>query len=274
MANLDKRLTMKIVPLGGAKAAGRVALVDDEDYDLVMQYRWNLLEKVRRSVHGLDLVYARSHEGRNADRRTLLMHKLLTGWAETDHVDHNGLNNQRHNLRDATKTQNRANQRLGSGYYSQFKGVSLAHRDCPSRWRAYICGRHLGTFHSEVEAALAYDAAARVTFGEFAQTNFPHGVAALPKSEPRRCAQCRGPMPSTAGIGTYYCSPDCHAAADAAAVAITRHRNYQNRLARDAQLDARIVALRDGEGASWAEIGRALGIKGKMAQAHYLRRSA
>lgn len=169
---------MKTVLLGGAKAAGRVAIVDDEDYDLVMAYRWHILEKVKMlSARGLDTVYARTHETRNGKRTTLLMHMLITGWPQTDHADHNGLNNQRYNLREASRSQNRGNQRAAPGYHSQYKGVcpDLRYANC---WRAYISGRSLGNFRTEIEAARAYDAAAPEVFGEFAYLNFPPDAAA------------------------------------------------------------------------------------------------
>src|SRR5580704_12477253 len=96
---------MKTVPLHGAKAAGRVALVDDDDYELVMQYRWRVIEN-RSGV-----AYACSSPGRT----TLAMHKLITGWARTDHEDGNGLNNQRYNLRPATLQENARNSRSYRG---------------------------------------------------------------------------------------------------------------------------------------------------------------
>jgi hypothetical protein len=102
------------------------------------------------------------------------MHKLLTGWPQTDHINGNGLDNRRCNLRPVTSQQNRANQRKTRGT-SQFKGVYLRRRE--RNWEAAIKVNrrriYLGTFSSEVEAARAYDAAARHHFGEFAALNFP-----------------------------------------------------------------------------------------------------
>jgi len=168
---------MKTVPLGGKKAAGRVALVDDEDYDLVMQYRWHVYEPAPKPGKRPKSPYAVTTVRRNGRNDVLRMHKLITGWPLTDHADRNGLNNQRSNLRPATRGQNNQNSIGHAKRRSQYKGVCWI----PERklWRAnihYDERQHLlGNFVSELQAAYAYDAAARETFGEYARTNFPEG---------------------------------------------------------------------------------------------------
>lgn len=166
---------MKTVPLHGQKAAGRVALVNDEDYDLVMQYRWHVAEKPATPTRRQSGPYAVVTLWQSGRYRTLLMHELLTGWPQTDHADHDGLNNQRSNLRPATVTQNAGNQLPRLSTTSPYKGVSWHSRS--RRWQAGVQAggrrRYLGFFLSELEAAYAYDAAAREMFGEFACTNFP-----------------------------------------------------------------------------------------------------
>jgi hypothetical protein len=164
---------MMTVPLHGNKAAGRVALVDDEDYDLVMQHSWYVWEKVRPTrING---PYALASIRPGGRKTTISMHKLITGYVQTDHKDHNGLNNQRSNLRPATRTQNLANQRGHSQHSSQYKGVSWNKNG--HVWHAAVSvdgrHRHLGFFVREADAAHAYDDAARVIFGEFACLNFP-----------------------------------------------------------------------------------------------------
>ena len=163
---------METVTLHGKKAAGRVALVDDEDYDLVMGYRWNVKEEVRNGLpHGPYATTLYTVEGK---LRVMLMHKFLTGWPRTDHIDHNGLNNQRSNLRPATHAQNQQNARSGCGT-SIYKGVSWDKR--ARKWRAVIrperVQRYLGFFVNEEDAARAYDAAALELYGEYACINFP-----------------------------------------------------------------------------------------------------
>lgn len=160
------------VQLHGKVAAGRIALVDAADYELIGPYRWTVHEGQRPGrTHGPYAV-AKFTDAAGA-RRAVYMHKLLTGWLRTDHEDHDGLNNQRSNLRPATRSQNLGNQRIRSGGSSPFKGVSGFGR----RWTAEIKvngdRRALGTFRSQEDAALAYDAAALAAWREFAYPNFP-----------------------------------------------------------------------------------------------------
>ncbi len=173
---------MRTVALHGKKAAGRVALVDDEDYDLVMQYRWNVLEHQRPSG-SMAGPYAFSSRRRDRQVFTYMHRLILPGVPEVDHEDGNGLNNQRSNLRSATRPQNNANgskhpTHAGMPTSSRFKGVSW--HKAARKWTAQIAdgGRqhYLGCFADEIEAALAYDAAACVAFGEFARLNFPEAA--------------------------------------------------------------------------------------------------
>jgi hypothetical protein len=166
---------MKTVPLYGKNARGRVALVSDEDYDRVMRHRWNVWEPAPRTPrHRPEGPYAITNIPINGRQISVRMHTLITGWPLVDHQDHYGLNNQRSNLRPATPGENARNARTRiAPKTSQYKGVAWAR----SNWAAYIqvdkSRRHLGNFGSELEAAYAYDAAARELHGEFACTNFP-----------------------------------------------------------------------------------------------------
>lgn len=182
---------MRTIPLSGNAARGRVALVDDEDYDRVMRHRWHVFEK------------------REPGKR------------------HDGLNNQRHNLRVATQMQNGQNQRPQTGKSSQYKGVSWY--KASSAWRARIRVNKvlilLGEFASELEAAYAYDAAAREAFGEFACTNFPDGptqamrdeweaatrarVARAERALERVCVVCGNGYRSKSPKPNFYCGRAC-----------------------------------------------------------------
>jgi len=165
---------MKEVFLYGKKAAGRVALVDEGDYRLVTQHRWNVRDYVWHGRHYGP--YAITNARMNGEKRTLFMHTLIMGLKGVDHKDGNGLNNQRWNLRPATQQQNVRNQRGSRNSSSQFKGVF--YRRDTGKWRAGInVGNHmlwLGQYESEVDAARVYDSAAREYFGEFAWLNFPN----------------------------------------------------------------------------------------------------
>jgi hypothetical protein len=101
------------------------------------------------------------------------MHRIIAGYSRTDHANNNGLDNQRHNLRPVTQSQNLANARRRSDSSSGFRGVSWKADRC--RWRAYINydGRqhHLGYFAEVADAARAYNAAALQAWGAFALLN-------------------------------------------------------------------------------------------------------
>lgn len=175
--NLVRGPTVKTVPLHGKKAAGRVALVDDVDYELVSRYRWHVREATYPGLRS-NGPYAQTNVPISESPRrykSLGMHTLLTGWLRVDHVDHDGLNNQRANLRPATPGQNNANRRPRIYGSSPFKGVYWY--KAGHVWRARFRGDgkeyHLGQFATEEEAARAYDAVARATWGEYAYLNFP-----------------------------------------------------------------------------------------------------
>lgn len=196
---------MKTVPLVGKRAAGRVALVSDEDYDLVMGYRW-YAHIVVKDGHRPVGPYAVTRVKRGGRWTTIQMHMMITGWAMTDHIDHDGLNNQRFNLRPATKAQNSQNSRRWVNSSSQFKGVSR-HAD---KWRARLRvegeTRFLGSFTSDVEAARAYDFAAVEAYGEYACINFPGEPLQAPTKNRTLCRECQAPIPPNRKL---YCSRRC-----------------------------------------------------------------
>jgi len=149
-----------------------VAIIDDEDFELVSPYRWYLMGTSPNS----DYVIGR----RRKHQEQILMHRLIMNapdHLEVDHIDHNGLNNRRSNLRLVTRRQNRIHSRKPAGCTSQYKGVvKLIRRSGLIRWQ--VQGRigrknmHLGLFESEIEAAHAYDAWASERFGDLAVLNF------------------------------------------------------------------------------------------------------
>jgi hypothetical protein len=151
---------------------GFVALIDDEDYKRVSAHKWSAT-KTKTNVYGI-----RKIRREDSSTTSQLLHRFIMGVTDpkldVDHEDHDGLNCQRYNLRVATRTQNNANRRKSRGV-SQYKGVSWD--DGRSNWRVCIGvngrNKHLGKFTHEVQAALAYDEAARAAFGEFAVCNFP-----------------------------------------------------------------------------------------------------
>lgn len=165
---------MRSVPLHGVKAAGRVALVDDGDFEMVSKHRWTVLEVVRDG-HLITGPYALTRIPAIGGDRTVYMHQMIGGPGLNDHANRYGLDNQRQNLRPATGTQNAANRPPRRTSATGFKGVSRA--ATKGKWTARIGAnfddRYLGTYSTPEDAARAYDAAARVAYGEFAYLNFP-----------------------------------------------------------------------------------------------------
>lgn len=149
---------------------GQFAICDWADWATVRGYWWRL-----SSVKGTTR-YAQAHSSHDTKtRHRITMHGLIMKpqpGQSVDHIDGNGLNNRRSNLRIVTHKQNMWNQR-GHGGGSEFKGVSF--RNDTGVWRAHITvdgkRKWLGTFASEVDAARAYNAAAREAFGEYAKLN-------------------------------------------------------------------------------------------------------
>ena len=171
---------MREVKLYGDKAAGRVALVDDQDYELVSARRWYLYERYREEGKRIHGPYANRTVHSNGRSRTFGMHVVIMGRPYIDHVNHNGLDNRRVNLRPASGSQNQHNTRPYIGTSSQYKGVYW--KKSSRRWVAQIaidCRRmHLGSFSDEIAAACAYDDAALTAWGEFAYLNFPLDIPA------------------------------------------------------------------------------------------------
>lgn len=156
---------MKLIPL----SQGKFAMVDDADFEAVNAFKW--YAKANRSSGW----YAARNVGKpDGTRTTQKLHQfLMPGVSMIDHKDGDKLNYRRDNLRPCTLSQNQWNARKRRGT-SKFKGVTWF---SPTRkWMARICFEgnpySLGCFFSEIDAAKAYDAAARKFFGEFARPNF------------------------------------------------------------------------------------------------------
>jgi hypothetical protein len=142
---------------------GQIALVDDEDYWRLMQYKWYTLQGGGGHLYAFNV-----EKG--------LMHQfIINSEYMVDHKDRNGLNNQKSNLRECTPSKNQANRIKETlrKTTSKYKGVYWY--SSKGRWRAIITKDskryHLGYFKSENEAAIAYNSKALELFGEFALLN-------------------------------------------------------------------------------------------------------
>lgn len=161
---------MKQIPL----SQGLFALVDDEDYEELSQYKWHADK--HRSTY-----YAKRNVQLYQDYRVAVkMHRQImrATYGETiDHKNGNGLDNRKDNLRIATSSQNARNRRACAGSTSKYKGVSWHKQH--GKWYVGIWHREakrhvfIGLFEDEIQAAKAYDRKAVELFGEFAKTNFP-----------------------------------------------------------------------------------------------------
>lgn len=145
---------------------GKVAIVDDEDFEWLNQWKWCARKDGPRW-------YVMR---RNCERELVQMHRFILNpqaHLETDHRNGNGLDNRRCNLRSCTRSQNSMNSKKRTGCTSQFKGICW--RQDTRKWRARIQfndKRHnLGCFDNELKAAKAYNKAASRLFGEFARLN-------------------------------------------------------------------------------------------------------
>jgi hypothetical protein len=149
---------------------GKFAIVDEEDYYQLSQYQWFAAANNRT-------YYAVRKQG----GRPVKMHRWVMGAPAgmvVDHIDHDGLNNCKNNLRLCTPTQNKRNAVSNRRASSKYKGV-CRHRKI-KKWGAAIKynrkSYNLGYFTDEVAAAKAYDKKAAEFFGEFAYLNFPSEI--------------------------------------------------------------------------------------------------
>lgn len=149
---------------------GKFALVDDEDFDYLNQWKWN-------AMPDKDNWYA-TRTDRIDGKKTIRMHRQLMQAEKgvpCDHIDRNGLNNQRSNLRLCSITENNQNRaKRNSIVSSEYKGISWHSRI--KKWQASLGYKgkkvHIGYFLNEKEAALAHDKKAKELHGEFAYCNF------------------------------------------------------------------------------------------------------
>lgn len=156
---------MKKIPL----TKGRYARIDDVDFERVAQIRWS----TTKSKSAIETFYAISKVG----KKTIYLHRFIlepTDKETVDHINGDGLDNRRENLRICTQSQNLMRQRKTRGK-SKYKGVwKHQYKD---KWCADIKAngvRHrLGIFKTEKSAAKAYDEKAKEIHGVFARLNFP-----------------------------------------------------------------------------------------------------
>ncbi len=148
---------------------GKYAIVDPDDFYKLSQHKW-CVKKDRSTTYAHRAVYK--------IKKTIMMHRQIMHAKKNilvDHINRNGLDNRKANLRFATCRQNVWNSANGVNRgASKYKGVWWDKNS--KRWRAALCYNnnkriHLGGFDDEREAAAAYDAAAKEYRGEYAFLN-------------------------------------------------------------------------------------------------------
>ena len=152
----------RLIPL----TRGQFAIVDPDDYQYLSPFTWFA-----------ESAYKTYYASRKQNGKLIKMHRQITNAPDhlvVDHIDHNGLNNQKTNLRLCTFAQNCRNIRSSAGKTSEYKGVHW-HKKY-KKWAAQItCDKksyHLGYFKNQINAAREYDKKARQLHGQFAALNF------------------------------------------------------------------------------------------------------
>lgn len=144
---------------------GRSFVFDKEDEDIVRQFTWSI-----------DKYGYVSAERKDGTKRKLKLHRLLTNAPKgrvVDHINGNASDNRQSNLRIASQHHNSFNSKMHKNNTTGFKGVCFDKKE--GRYMAYIHPRRfkfLGYFDSPIDAAKAYDKAAKYYFGDFARLNF------------------------------------------------------------------------------------------------------
>lgn len=148
------------------------ALIDESDFSIVGPFKWHVTSRQNRAQQ-----YATRTIGRRDTEVRIYMHNAILNPSDgllVDHINGNGLDNRRCNLRLCTRSQNCANSRNRPSL-SGYRGVTFS--KSTNKWVAQINKDNrkycLGYFEDKVRAAITYDEAAVRFFGPFAKLNFP-----------------------------------------------------------------------------------------------------
>lgn len=160
---------VKTIPL----TQGKIAIIDDDDYEKLNKFKW-----CSQKDHQYTRWYAIRKKLINGKWKLILMHREILKAKRgiyIDHINHNGLDNRKINLRLCTGSQNQKNRGLQKNNTSGLIGVSFNKEI--RKWSAYIIkDKHqifLGIFDDKEEAGHVVDKKAIELFGDFAILNFP-----------------------------------------------------------------------------------------------------
>lgn len=150
---------------------GKSTLVDDEDIIIANRYKWHALR-------GRNTFYAVNNVCIDKQERPIYLHRLLLGLdagdiRQVDHVNHNGLDNRRENLRIVDHRKNQWNSHPRSNCVSKYKGVTWDKQRGKWQARCMVDGHRycIGRFDDELSAAIAYNSFATKCFCEYAFLN-------------------------------------------------------------------------------------------------------
>jgi hypothetical protein len=156
------------------------AMVDIDDFYKLSKYRW-WCRKPDRQHCVMSLILHNGIVHRLYMHREVMKEKVgLEHWNKNDkyiidHINRNSLDNTRANLRFATPSQSNMNRGRYKNAGSKYKGIHYKKRE--GKWWARITvngkRKYLGSFKNEIDAAKAYDAAAKKYYSRFACLNFP-----------------------------------------------------------------------------------------------------
>ena len=163
------KVSMRKIPI----SQGKYALVDDKDFEWLNQWKWFVCKNGQ-------MMYVHRNERNESIKEkrkqiTVSMHRSIMKTPkgmDTDHINGDGLDNRRSNLRICTHAENTKNKRKTYGT-SRYKGVHWCKHN--KRWYSYITHNKkqtfVGSFNNERSGAIAYNKAAKKYHGIFAKLN-------------------------------------------------------------------------------------------------------
>lgn len=161
----------------------KLAIVDDEDFERVNQYKWCYMHdgRVSHTFHTGYKDLTKPKRPFNQKNKTIRLHRFILNFPEgmeIDHINGNVLDNRKTNLRICNHSQNLKNCKISKNNTSGYKGITWR-KDC-NKWFAYIVVNYkqigLGYFFNKLDAATAYNVAAKKYHGEFARLNLSKDI--------------------------------------------------------------------------------------------------
>ena len=150
---------------------GENTIVDDQDVGIVNKHKWHILR-------GRNTFYAVRNVQIAKITKSIYLHRLLLGLSrgdkqEVDHINHDGLDNRKKNLRIVDHRKNQWNTYPRADCLSKYKGISWDNQRKKWQARCMVNGHRycLGRFDNEIDAAAIYNYFARICFGEYAHLN-------------------------------------------------------------------------------------------------------